>query len=324
MNAALPVSVSVPSLAMSEQELVSVLSNSLYPGAQSESIKLVISYCRARQLDPMQKPVHIVPMSVKVGDEYVNRDTIMPGIGLYRTDAARTGQYAGKSEPEFGPTVEMEFESERWVRNENGQGRKKVTIPEKVKYPEWCRVTVKRMVDGRMVEFTAKEFWLENYATVGRYSDAPNAMWKRRPFAQLAKCAEAQALRMAFPEAVGAAPTAEEMEGREHVIEGDVIPQGQLSASVAMPTAKSSSEPLPSGEQNESQTASGDAPQGDAKPEQKKASPPLSEGAKNTLLRQMEKSGVTEEALKEAGFDLETMPFSAFNDAMKWVKDQKA
>jgi hypothetical protein len=39
-------------------------------------------------------------------------------------------------------------------------------------------------------------------------------MWARRPRGQLKKCAEAQALRMAFPEAVGAAPTAEEMEGR--------------------------------------------------------------------------------------------------------------
>jgi hypothetical protein len=39
-------------------------------------------------------------------------------------------------------------------------------------------------------------------------------MWKRRPYAQLAKCAEAQALRKAFPE-IGAQPTADEMEGKE-------------------------------------------------------------------------------------------------------------
>jgi hypothetical protein len=39
-------------------------------------------------------------------------------------------------------------------------------------------------------------------------------MWAKRPKGQLAKCTEAQALRMAFPDAVGAAPTAEEMDGR--------------------------------------------------------------------------------------------------------------
>jgi hypothetical protein len=38
-------------------------------------------------------------------------------------------------------------------------------------------------------------------------------MWLKRSRGQLAKCAEAQALRKAFPE-VGAQPTAEEMEGK--------------------------------------------------------------------------------------------------------------
>ncbi|CAJ0997499.1 hypothetical protein SODG_005668 [Sodalis praecaptivus] len=41
----------------------------------------------------------------------------------------------------------------------------------------------------------------------------PNAMWKKRPYGQIAKCAEAQALRKAWPE-IGQQPTAEEMEGK--------------------------------------------------------------------------------------------------------------
>ena len=49
-------------LAISEGELMGVLRNSLYPGAKDESIKMVIGYCKASGLDPMQKPVHIVPM----------------------------------------------------------------------------------------------------------------------------------------------------------------------------------------------------------------------------------------------------------------------
>jgi phage recombination protein Bet len=190
------ISASVPALAMNEQELMSVLQNSLYPGAKPESIKLVLGYCKAAGLDPMQKPCHIVPISVKQGDGYAMRDVVMPGIGLYRTQASRTGEYAGVTEPEFGPT-------------------KTLKVGEfSLDYPEWCRVTVKRRLDaGQIVEFTANERWLENYATQKRDSSIPNAMWKRRPFAQLAKCAEAQALRKAFPE-LGAAPTADEMEGK--------------------------------------------------------------------------------------------------------------
>jgi hypothetical protein len=76
---------------------------------------------------------------------------------------------------------------------------------------------------GQIVEFTAKEFWKENYATKGgkEKSIAPNAMWTKRPYGQIAKCAEGQALRKAFPE-VGSHPTADEMEGKTFDI-GDVV-----------------------------------------------------------------------------------------------------
>lgn len=186
----------MPALAMSESELLSVLSSSLYPGAKIDSIKLVVSYCKAAQLDPMQKPVHIVPMWDKNAQGM--RDVIMPGVGLYRTQAARSGQLAGISEPEFGPDVTTTI---------GGAG---------VTYPEWCKVTVKRLVNGHVAEFTACERWRENYAVAGgkEKSIAPNAMWSKRPYAQLAKCAQAQALRTAFPEMTGAAPTADEMEGK--------------------------------------------------------------------------------------------------------------
>jgi phage recombination protein Bet len=86
---------SIPSLAISESELMDVLRNSLYPGAQDSSIKMVISYCKASGLDPMRKPVHIVPMWDSKTKSM--RDVIMPGIGSYRSDAAKSGQYAGVS-----------------------------------------------------------------------------------------------------------------------------------------------------------------------------------------------------------------------------------
>ncbi|MCD9096151.1 phage recombination protein Bet [Luteimonas fraxinea] len=181
------------------------LQSSLYPGASDASVDMVLAYCKAAGLDPMQKPVHIVPMWDSKSRQ--TRDVVMPGIGLYRTNAARTGQFAGMSEPEFGPMVTEKL------------GTREVT------FPEWCRVTAYRQLpSGHIAEFTATEYWIENYAIKGgkEQDQAPNAMWSKRVRGQIAKCAQAQALRMAFPEAVGSAPTAEEMEGKAF-IEGETI-----------------------------------------------------------------------------------------------------
>jgi phage recombination protein Bet len=180
------------------------LKTSLYPGAADASIDMVLSYCTAAGLDPMQKPVHIVPMWDNKSRSM--RDVVMPGIGLYRVQAARSGQFAGMSEPEFGPMVTETI------------GNRQVT------FPEWCKVTAfRQLASGHIAEFTAVEYWIENYAIKGgkEQDQSPNAMWSKRVRGQLAKCAQAQALRMAFPE-IGSQPTAEEMEGKT-IIEVEAV-----------------------------------------------------------------------------------------------------
>jgi phage recombination protein Bet len=197
------------------RELMQVLQTSLYPGASLDSIEMVLSYCRHAQLDPMQKPVHIVPMWDRNANSM--RDVVMPGIGLYRIQAARSGEYGGISEPEYGDDITEDI------------GGFEIT------YPKFCKVTVKRLVQGNEVEFTATEFWKENYAIKGgkERSIAPNAMWSKRPYGQIAKCAEAQALRKAFPE-FGAQPTAEEMEGKSFdAQEEDIISATQELRDIA-------------------------------------------------------------------------------------------
>lgn len=184
-----------------DANIYQALKHSVYPGAKDESIKMVLAYCRARSLDPLQKPVHIVPMFIKDAESGQGsmRDVVMPGIALYRIQAQRSGAYAGQSDPEYGEDI-----------NENLGGTS-------VTYPKWCKVTVsKRMPTGEIVEYSAKEYWKENYATAGKDSLSPNAMWKKRPYAQLAKCAEAQALRKAFPDVIDQSPSAEEMEGKDY------------------------------------------------------------------------------------------------------------
>jgi len=194
-----------------DQTTLNVLKETLYPGAKDESILMVLNYCKARKLDPLKKPVHLVPMNVKTGEKgldgkdiYSYRDVVMPGIGLYRIDADRSGQYAGMSEPEFGEDITEVV------------GNLKIT------YPKWCKITVNKFIGDLIVSFTAKEFWKENYATKSRHDQSPNSMWEKRAYGQLAKCTEAQALRKAFPDVVGSDYTKEEMEGKHHP-ESEVI-----------------------------------------------------------------------------------------------------
>jgi len=264
-------SAAMPSLQMSEGELIEVLATSLYPGAQVTSIKMVLGYCKAAGLDPMQKPVHIVPMYDRnLGGM---RDVVMPGIGLYRTQAARTG-CAGVTEPEFGPDVTEMI------------GGQEIT------YPAWCRVTVKRRLPtGEVVDFTAKELWKENYAVRGgkEKSIAPNAMWTKRPYGQIAKCAEAQALRKAFPE-IGSEPTADEMAGKslheyDTTIDADTAEVTGRKPTVTMPARKSAPAP---------EQAVTDAPP-KAEPHQRQATDgaPATVGEVAYILKKINAKGVT-------------------------------
>ncbi|MEY8872873.1 phage recombination protein Bet [Haemophilus sp. SZY H52] len=171
------------------------LQNSVFPGAKDESILLAVDYCKARKLDILKKPCHIVPMQVTLSgqkdnngnDRKIWRDVIMPGIYEQRITAFRTGQMAGQDEPVFGNTVAFKG----------------------IEAPEWCRVTVYRFINGERCAFSHTEYFSEACATTR--DGLLNSMWRKRPRGQLAKCAEAGALRKAFPDELGGVITADEV-----------------------------------------------------------------------------------------------------------------
>lgn len=332
MSDTIPIEKAIPAFALPEDQLIKTLQASLYPGAHADSVRLVLSYCRAQRLDPMQKPVHIVPMKVKVGTNddgkaiYADRDVVMPGIGLYRSQASRSGQHAGTSEPEFGPTRTLTFTDEVW--EDNGRGsRTKTRVEMKVDYPEWCRVTVRRQIGVAVADFTAVEYWIENYATAGRYSEAPNAMWRRRPRGQLAKCAEAQALRKAFPE-FGSEPTAEEIEGKP--IDLDERQIAAPTANEFMPASKPPAlapkatidvDP----ETGEVKQTTAGAPATDAPPATSGKAPPSGElasaGMIKTVRSAMSRTGKSDsDFAKEWGFAPDQLPNSMRNEVMAWAR----
>lgn len=194
-----------------DQKTIQVLQNSLYPGAKAESVQMVLAYCKARHLDPFLKPVHIVPMYDKTLK--ANRDVIMPGLNLYRTQAAESGKLAGIDEVQFGPMRDFTFKGQEKEYKTQQTASFDITIAA----PEWAKVTVRRILsNGTIGAFTSTEFFEE---AISLSKDGkPTPMWVKRPRGMLSKTAESQALRKAFPD-LGAAETAEEMTGRSLSIE---------------------------------------------------------------------------------------------------------
>jgi len=177
------------------------LCNSLFPGAKADSVLMVVDYCKARKLDPLKKPCHIVPIQVKQGKDYVWRDVVMAGIYEYRTTAQRTGDYLGHAKPEYGPETEHAG----------------------VKAPEWCEFTVYRWNERSKsrIEFPVRVYFKEVCAVKDEYVDnkktgkkIANDRWGKAPFQMLTKCAEAAALREAFPDELGGTHTEDEMIGK--------------------------------------------------------------------------------------------------------------
>jgi len=211
-----------------------VLADVIFPAAKtSGAIVMALDYCKARNLDIFKRPVHIVPMwSARLGREV---ETVWPSIQEIQTTASRTGLWAGMDSPTWGPDITRTFRGQ--VKNA-GTGKWENADFE-VTFPEWCEVTVYRMVGKVRCAFTEPVYWLEAYSSKGK-SEIPTPMWIKRPRGQLHKCAKAAALRAAFPEECGEY-AAEEMQekviddlgatsaidGTARRVDGEAPPQGE-------------------------------------------------------------------------------------------------
>jgi phage recombination protein Bet len=148
------------------------------PDLNPAELKLFAMVAYRSGLDPFARQIHAVKRGGKV--------TFQTGIDGFRSSAERTGQYDGQDEPEFGPNCDC----------------KEQPNP----HPQWARVTVYRMRNGERRPQSATAYWHE-------YKPAPpgDAMYKKMPRNQLAKCAEALAFRKAFPYVLADVYAPEEM-----------------------------------------------------------------------------------------------------------------
>ncbi len=126
-------------------------------------LKLYFYDCARRGVHPLDKLIHFTKRQ--------GRYTPVVSIDYMRMRAESSGVYAGSDEPVF----------------EEAEGDP---------YPISAKVTVYKMVNGQRCPFTGKVLWKEIAPDT---SGNAGFMWKKMPLHMLAKCAEAQALRKAFP-----------------------------------------------------------------------------------------------------------------------------
>ena len=150
-----------------------LIKKTIAQGATDEELKLFFYDCLRRGVHPLDKLIFFTKRAGKY--------TPITSIDFMRGRASETGDCAGIDDPVFaGEPLSSGF---------------------------MATVTVWRYVRGHRCGFTASARWSE-YCP----GDKQNFMWSKMPYGQLGKCAEALALRKAFPQQIGNLYSHEEME----------------------------------------------------------------------------------------------------------------
>jgi phage recombination protein Bet len=127
-------------------------------------------FCTDSGLSPFKRQIYLQKRRSRKNGAYVDNFSIEPGIDGLRAIAEQTGNYAGSDDAIF---------------EHNNAG-----------HPVKATVTVWKFVKGVRCPFTTSARWDE-------YVPQEDWMWRKMPHGQLEKCAEAKALRKAFPNLAG-------------------------------------------------------------------------------------------------------------------------
>jgi len=159
------------------------------PGATDAELRHFGHVASAMGLDPLKREIYMV----KRWNPNLQRETCTHQVGIdgFRRIAERTGKYLGQTPPQWcgsdGKWMEV------WLDE---------TLP-----PAAARAGIYR-ADFREPIYAVARFCEYVQLTKDR---RPVPMWLKMPSNQLVKCAEALALRKAFPNELGGVYTAEEM-----------------------------------------------------------------------------------------------------------------
>ncbi len=173
-------------IATYKAEQIATFKQSIAKDCTDAELNLLLYVVARTGLDPHMKQIYaIVRKSRQKDGSYKSSMTIQTGIDGFRLIAERTGKYSPGREPSY------EYDA---------QG--KLTS---------ATAYVKKMTpDGTWHEIGATAFWAE-YVQLD-FNKNPTSFWLKMPKGQLAKCAEAIALRKAFPGDFNQLYSTEEME----------------------------------------------------------------------------------------------------------------
>lgn len=177
------------------REQLDIIKTQIAPGASDGELALFIEQCKRTGLDPFSRQIYAVMReeSKNVNGQWVKTQkmAIQVAIDGFRVIAERHGQYAGRVGPLWcGPDGQW---VDVWLHKEPPAAAKVGVLRHGFKEPVWA-----------VARFEA-------YASRKR-DNSLMGLWGKMPDVMIAKCAEAQALRAAFPNDLSGLYATEEMQ----------------------------------------------------------------------------------------------------------------
>jgi phage recombination protein Bet len=186
---------------------IDILKNSICRGVTNDEFEVFLMACVKTKLDPFMRQIYAVKRKAKLPNgSWGETMTIQTGIDGYRLIAERTERYAPGVEPTY--TYDEKgglLSATAYIKKQTADGT-------------WHLVSSSAYIDEYCQTFTDR-------ATGEKKA---SGMWGNMPRTMLAKCAEAQALRKAFPAEMSGVYTKEEMQQADPI---DVTPKITLEQS---------------------------------------------------------------------------------------------